>query len=369
VAIVKLENVKADVDRHGNARYYFRPPGYRPGLGIKLTRLPGIPYSTEFMDALAAAKTVPISPIKIEPGATRSRPGTLNALIARYKASAAFLKNRPNSQTQNRLMLDKLGTAFGDLLIAKFERRHAKDLLDSKTSTPTVAKRLLTILNALVVEALDLGWIKINPLVGLKVTLPKSEGILNWEEEEVAHYRANYPMGTMERAALELLLNMAARREDAIRMGPAHVKNGELTYTQIKTGAHLTIPLLPATLEAIAALGPNGHLVFLLNDSSRPFTEENFTKWFAKRCRRISLNRASKTGKKLSAHGLRKATCVALAEAGCTDQHIKAISGHMSLKEVERYTKGVRQKLMARQAMKMLQAHQAAQAQAQPEGA
>jgi len=38
----------------------------------------------------------------------------------------------------------------------------------------------------------------------------------------------------------------------------------------------------------------------------------------------------------------------------------------MSLKEVERYTKGVRQKLMARQAMKMLQAHQAAVA--QPEG-
>jgi integrase len=367
VAVVKLENVKADVDRHGNARYYYRPPGYRPGIGIKLTRLPGFPYSTEFMDALAAAKAIPTSPIKIEqPGASRSRPGTINALIARYKASAAFLKNRPNSQTQNRLMLDKLGAAFGDLLIAKFERRHAKDLLDSKASTPTVAKRLLTLLNALVVEALDLGWIKINPLVGLKVTLPKSEGILNWEEEEVAHYRTCYPMGTMERAALELLLNMAARREDAIRMGPAHVKNGELTYTQIKTGAHLTIPLLPATLEAIAALGPNGHLVFLLNDSRRPFTEENFTKWFAKRCRRIGLDRASKTGKKLSAHGLRKATCVALAEAGCTDQHIKAVSGHMSLKEVERYTKGVRQKLMARQAMKMLQAHQAAVA--QPEG-
>src|SRR5262249_41451653 len=186
---VKLENVKADVDRHGNVRYYFRPPGYRPGIGIKLTRLPGLPYSAEFMDALAAAKAIPTSPIKIEPGASRVRPGTVNALIARYKASAAFLKNRPNSQTQNRLMLDKLGAAFGDSLIAKFERRHAKDLLDSRASTPTVAKRLLTILNALVVEALDLGWIKTDPLVGLKVELPQSEGILDWKEEEVAHFR------------------------------------------------------------------------------------------------------------------------------------------------------------------------------------
>jgi integrase len=324
-----------------------------------------LPYSTEFMDALAATKALPTSPVKIAPGMSRSRAGSINALIARYKASAAFLKNRLNSQTQNRRILDQLGAAFGELLIAKFERRHAKDLLDSRASTPTVAKRLLTILRALVVEALDLGWIKTDPLVGLKVELPQSEGILDWKEEEVAHFRANYPLGTMERLALELLLNFAARREDVIRVGRGHVKNGELSYTQIKTNAALTIPLLPTTLEAIAAMGPNGHLIYLLNETTgRPFTDEVFGKWFAKRCRRIGLDRMSKTGKKLSAHGLRKAACVALAEAGCNDQHIMAISGHKSIKEVQRYTKGVRQKLMARQAMTLLQAHQAAQAQA-----
>ena len=50
-------------------------------------------------------------------------------------------------------------------------------------------------------------------------------------------------------------------------------------------------------------------------------------------------------------HGLRKACCRRLAEAGCSTQEIMSISGHASLAEVERYTKGADQKHMAMRAM------------------
>jgi len=40
-----------------------------------------------------------------------------------------------------------------------------------------------------------------------------------------------------------------------------------------------------------------------------------------------------------------------LAEAGCSTQEIMSISGHASLAEVERYTKGADQKHMAMRAM------------------
>jgi integrase len=53
----------------------------------------------------------------------------------------------------------------------------------------------------------------------------------------------------------------------------------------------------------------------------------------------------------LSAHGLRKATCRRLAEAGCSANEIAALSGHASLREVERYTKAADQKRMATAAM------------------
>jgi integrase len=49
----------------------------------------------------------------------------------------------------------------------------------------------------------------------------------------------------------------------------------------------------------------------------------------------------------LSAHGLRKATCRRLAEAGCSANQIAAISGHATLREVERYTKAASQDHLA----------------------
>jgi integrase len=52
-----------------------------------------------------------------------------------------------------------------------------------------------------------------------------------------------------------------------------------------------------------------------------------------------------------SAHGLRKAAARRLAEAGCTAHEIAAITGHASLKEVERYTRAVDQQKLATAAM------------------
>jgi integrase len=43
-------------------------------------------------------------------------------------------------------------------------------------------------------------------------------------------------------------------------------------------------------------------------------------------------------------HGLRKAAARRLAEAGCTAHQIMSMTGHQSMKEVERYTKAVEQK-------------------------
>jgi hypothetical protein len=46
-----------------------------------------------------------------------------------------------------------------------------------------------------------------------------------------------------------------------------------------------------------------------------------------------------------------------LAEAGCTPHEIAAISGHISLAEVQRYTKAVDQVRLARAARAKLAAH------------
>jgi integrase len=57
-------------------------------------------------------------------------------------------------------------------------------------------------------------------------------------------------------------------------------------------------------------------------------------------------------------HGLRKAACRRLAEAGCSASQIAAVSGHKSLQEVERYVREADQERMARDALARIAEHE-----------
>ena len=55
---------------------------------------------------------------------------------------------------------------------------------------------------------------------------------------------------------------------------------------------------------------------------------------------------------------LRKAAARRLAEAGCTEHEIAAITAHASLREIARYTKAADQQRLARAAMEKVSAKQ-----------
>ena len=58
--------------------------------------------------------------------------------------------------------------------------------------------------------------------------------------------------------------------------------------------------------------------------------------------------------KECSVHGLRRAAAARLAELGCTEQEIMAITGHRTSKEVTRYTRAASQKTRAESALRRL---------------
>lgn len=76
----------------------------------------------------------------------------------------------------------------------------------------------------------------------------------------------------------------------------------------------------------------------------KPPSAAGFGNWFRDRCDEAGLTHCS-------AHGLRKAVGRQLAEAGCTAHEIAAITGQVSLSEVQRYTKAADQSRLARAAM------------------
>ena len=127
-------------------------------------------------------------------------------------------------------------------------------------------------------------------------------------------------------------------------MGRQHIdKNGAIHVRQFKTGVALTIPV-HQDLQAIIDATPSEHLTFLTTEFGKPFTAEGFGQWFRRKCNEAGLPHCS-------AHGLRKAAARRLAEAGCTAHEIAAITGHASLREVQRYTKAADQTRLAVAAM------------------
>src|SRR5262249_34903806 len=232
----------------------------------------------------------------------------------------------------------------GDLGIATLARKHVVRMLDAKADTPAAARDFLRCLRLLTHYALGMGIRQDDPTVGVRVKMPKSDGFRTWTEDDIAAFEAAYPIGSKPRLALALLLGTAARGSDVIRLGRGHVRNGAVHLTHQKTGAALVIPVTLALADAINAGAPSEHVVFLVNEHGRAFTAKGFGKWFTAQCQRIGL-----TG--LSSHGLRKAACRRLAEAGCSANEIAAISGHASLNEVARYTRAADQARMAKNAV------------------
>src|SRR5215468_615915 len=171
----------------------------------------------------------------------------------------------------------------------------------------------------------------------------KTEGFRTWSEEDIARFEAAHSIGTKARLAFALLLYTAQRRSDVIRMGHQHIRDGAIAVTQKKTGKPLMVPIRPE-LQTILDATPGGHLTFLVSRGGRSYAGNNFSEQFRAWCDAAGLQHCS-------AHGLRKAACRRMAEAGYTAHEIAAWSGHASLNEIKRYTDAVDQERLARAAM------------------
>jgi integrase len=291
-----------------------------------------------YQRALAEAPRLP------EIGASHTRPGTVNAAIVSYFNSAAFAALAKDSRRSRRFILEAFRREHGDKRIDTLQRRNVDQMVAAKAATPYAAQNFLNTLRALMSHCVTVGLCTMDPTQGVKRIRIKSDGHRTWSEQEIAQFEARHPIGSRPRAALALLLFTAQRRSDVVKMGWQHLRGGLIHVRQQKTGASLAIPLHPALAEVLDAT-PRANLTFLVNAAGKPFSPENFTRWFRQKCDEAGLPLG------LSAHGLRKAACRRLAEAGCSANVIAAISGHRSLREVARYTAAADQARMARSAI------------------
>ena len=340
---LRLRYVQAFKDRHGKPRYYFRRPG------LARTPLPGLPGSTEFMEAYAAALEGRPEPSRLV-GEEKTQPGTMTALIVAYYSSTEFKDLEESTRYVYRHSIERFRARFGDKSITGMQTRHVLAYLDEFADKPGTAGNLRRVLRILMRFAVERGMRTDNPMLGLRKPKSKSEGFRTWSEEDIATYERKWPEGTRERLALDLLLYNAQRRSDVVVMGRQHVRGAKIHVAQQKGGGQtkLWIPLHPRLAASIAAT-PMNDMTFLVTKYGKPFTPESFTSWFVDSAKEAGLPPKS------TPHGLRKAGARRLAEAGCSAHQIKAITGHKTLAEVSLYTAAADQERLAEEAMKAVE--------------
>ncbi len=337
MSTIKLLYVHTFLDRHGRIRRYFRR------AGCQRVPLPGLPASKEFMAAYQealAGKTAP----QLEVGASRTKPGSMSALVTAYYRSSGFLQLAEQTKKSYRATIERLRALYGDNPVKLLQSQHVRALINPLTAKPNAANTLLLRIRTLMQFAVENGWRKDDPTVGVRKLRVKTDGYHAWTEAEIHAFEKRWPVGTRERLASDLLLYTGQRSSDVRTMGPQHLVADSIQVRQQKTGTFVEMPVHEALRRSLEACPPTG-TTLLTAQNGKPFTRARFGQWFVDAVRQAGLPKG------VTAHGLRKAMSRRLAEAGCTVHQIASVTGHVSLKEVERYTRAANKKNLARDAM------------------
>lgn len=354
MARVRLKYVTTDLDRHGNVRYYFR----KRGEGAKI-RLPGLPGSAEFMAAYQACLAgLPLPPAST-PTVQRASGDSLQWLCNAFYQSAEFKGQAEGTKASKRRIFRLIcaepvspGSAvkLGQLPFAQMSAKALRAIRDRKSDSPHAANNWIKAVRALFKWAVEAEHCELNPAKDVPLLKAASEGHHTWTDEEMERFEAAHPIGTQARLALALLAFTGQRISDIVRLGPQHIEDGRIRFTQKKNETRkpveMRIPLLAVLSEVINAT-PCGHLTYLVNERGAAWTPGGLGNKFHGWCVEAGLAHCPP-------HGLRKAAARRAAEGGATTNQMMAIFGWRSQSMADVYTRKASQSKMADASMHLL---------------
>jgi integrase len=340
------------IPANGKLYYYYR----RGKLRRRLPGAPGEPGFTAAYDAFHSAAT---TADENRPDSTNGE-GTLAALVAAYRASPEWRALQPATHSDYQKALKPLETRFGHLVVKAIPRafvfglrdlyatRPAKKPNDPPIATPRRANRMVAVLSIILSWGVDRGWRPDNPALRPK-KLKTGEGWRPWTAAELATFEACDKVSAELKLAVVLAAASGQRGGDLITMTWGAYRDGAIEVVQLKTEARVWVPL-HATAKARVDAAPRRAVTILTRPDGQPWKINHFRHAMGDAIRAAGL-----IG--VVTHGLRATAATWLAEAGCSEREIMAITGHTSSSSVARYTRQAEQKVRATAAVEKLEKH------------
>ncbi len=269
-------------------------------------------------------------------------PNSFKDVVKRYMASPDYVDLRDSSKRLYKTYLNQLVEVFGGTDIAAIRRVHVRAYRDKISHKRGAANTSVLVMKVVMVWAMDADMIIANPALGIKSL--KIGSYKAWPESLIERFIANAPEDLGR--AVAFALYTAQRKGDVLKARWSDIEDGGINFIQQKTGRHIWVPIHPDLQEILNAT-PRRGVMILTTKTGRPWTISNFKNAFGRACKRLDVGG-------YVFHGLRKSAASRLAEAGCTTEQIKAVTGHESDHMAAYYARGAEQKKLAKAALKKL---------------
>jgi integrase len=330
--------------RDGLPMYYFRRD-----RGSERIRLHGKPGSQEFdADYYALMAGGAVQPVKRKDGKS------IRHVFELYRNSADWAALSDMTRRVRGCVLRNIEDQVGDEPISLMARSTIQARLDARRDKPDQANFMLTTLNQMFKWAVKADLVDKNPCEGLNyLKRPKVRGVESghktWSELQLDQFERHYPHGTWQRLAYSALLYTGLRIGDVAILGPEHIQqDGTIFIRTEKTGAEVTLPILPPLQEALDRAPENEDGgAFVTGPRGVSVGKEHLGAIFNQAVRDAGLEG-------LTAHGLRKAGARRLAEAGYSTKQLMAVFGWGRSEMADKYTAKAERRGLALEAAKGL---------------
>lgn len=349
--------VQADRSQRGQTRYYVQLRNGLPKIRIKAEF--GTKGFDDECDAAIASQIAlygdatdhinaqkqrnePRGELPAEP----AKPHTMRWYWTLYKQSDHWLGDlsvgheglSDSTRLQRTGLVESLLPENGEKPFAVLTRKVIKE--EMKARTPSQAGNLLSALRGMIRWMIDEGHLDEDddPTIGLKSGKAKASretgGFLPWTEEDMALYRAKWPLGTEARLMFDVLHYTFLRLGDAHRFGPPHLRQivrkmaVQIATEKSRGNTTVTVPVHPEfaeSLRAARAAGIIGAEVFIgkmVKGRVQPMNKKAWAAKFKKYAVLAGVNEPKK-----SCHGVRKARAEVAAYAECTESQMMAMFG------------------------------------------
>lgn len=267
-------------------------------------------------------------------------------LIAQYKDSTWYRKLKPGTRRKYDPVLSDILEKNGPKDVRKMDRSQVRAIHGKYADTPRQADLNVQVIRRLINFAIkEMEWMDRNPASGIELFGPQTSW-KPWPEEAQKAYRNACASLEDEIALTFYMLGVGTgQRPDDCCMMKWDQYDGEfIEVMQEKTGELLWVAC-PQELRGYLNQLPKRGDYILAKNLRHPLGYDAVYKRFS-----AAREKAKKTCAGFVPHGWRFTAAVALAEAGCSDAQIQAVTGHRTLEMVQKYRARANQKELSRQA-------------------